>query len=105
MSCSSDDDHVLKLRLSSTGKDVDLKIRKGQSVSACKARLGSKLACGMRQRWFYGGKLLEDKVSISDLAIPHDHVIQVVFLHVENGNLNGTVGSKKLSPSKDPPSS
>ncbi len=87
-----EDGHLIKLRLSSSGKDVDLPVRKSETVSSCKVKLGMKISTTLRQRWFYGGKLLEDKTKVKDLSIPDSHVIQVVFIEpttigsIVNGN-------------------
>ncbi|XP_021966854.1 ubiquitin domain-containing protein 1 [Folsomia candida] len=89
---AEEDKHWIKLRLSSSGKDVDLPVRRAESVSSCKAKLGVKISTNLRQRWFYGGKLVEDKTKVRDLGVPDGHIIQVVFL--EHGlftNTNGTL--------------
>jgi hypothetical protein len=73
------DVHLMRLRLSSTGKDVELSVRLSETISSCKIKLAAKTCKTPRQRWFYGGRLIEDKIKVRDLGIPHDHVIQVVF--------------------------
>jgi len=71
----------LRLRLSSNSQDLDLLVRPSDSVGAAKARLSLAHpdTSTPRQRWFYGGRLLEDRARLSELAIPPDHLIQVVF--------------------------
>jgi len=35
------------------------------------------------QRWFYGGKVLQDKLKIEDTKVPKGHMIQVVLPSTE----------------------
>ena len=71
---------ILKVRLSSTCKDVKLSVGSNQSIARCKRRLHQKQELGsVRQRWYYGGKLLPDGLKIGDTHIPPTHVIQCVI--------------------------
>lgn len=71
---------VLRLRLSTTGKDVKLATRSVESILCAKRKLheleGIDPSC---QRWFFGGKLLNDKMKIEDAKIPANFVVQVVI--------------------------
>lgn len=37
-----------------------------------------------RQRWFFGGKLLGDKLRVEEAKIPPGYVVQVIINNVEN---------------------
>ena len=69
--------HVIRLRLSSSGAETEISLRGCDTVAQGK-RILARTYSG-RQRWFYGGRLLEDKKRIRDLSIPEGHVVQVVF--------------------------
>lgn len=69
----------LKLRLSHTCTDIKLMVYSTDSISICKKRLQSQEGIEpSKQRWFYGGKLLGDKLRIEEVKIPTGYVIQVI---------------------------
>uniref|UniRef100_A0A5S6QRT0 Ubiquitin-like domain-containing protein n=1 Tax=Trichuris muris TaxID=70415 RepID=A0A5S6QRT0_TRIMR len=79
---SSDSLHTIsvKLRLSSTGKDIHLMLKNSDSVSKAKQRLRQllpELPVPREQRWFFGGKMLSDRALVRDCNIPPGFVIQV----------------------------
>lgn len=78
------EDHMVRCRLSTTCKDRKMDVRMGETVNAVKKRLAKESEIGnVKQRWFYGGKQLHDKMTIADTRVPRGHVIQVI-LAVDN---------------------
>ncbi|XP_066277847.1 ubiquitin domain-containing protein 1-like isoform X2 [Branchiostoma lanceolatum] len=68
----------LKLRLS-TGKDLKLNVQTTDSVLHIKKRLNAEEGIeSSRQRWYFSGKLLQDKMRIEDAKIPKGFVVQVI---------------------------
>ncbi|XP_061105717.1 ubiquitin domain-containing protein 2 isoform X2 [Conger conger] len=68
----------LRLRLS-TGKDLRLAVRSSDSVQHMKRRLQAEegLAPGS-QRWFFSGRPLGDRMTLEELKISRDYVVQVI---------------------------
>ncbi|KAI8422071.1 hypothetical protein MSG28_009963 [Choristoneura fumiferana] len=64
---------ALRLRLSHTCRDLDLRATARHSVAQCKNKLHP-----WRQRWFYGGKLLGDRLLIEEAKITPGYVVQVI---------------------------
>ena len=74
------EEHMVRCRLSTTCKDVKMDVRMGETVSAVKKRLAKEAEIGdLKQRWFYGGKQLYDKMTIAETNIARGHVIQVII--------------------------
>ncbi|XP_067942927.1 ubiquitin domain-containing protein 1-like isoform X2 [Watersipora subatra] len=84
---------VVKLRLS-TGKDLKLTVGSKHSVKQIKRTLAKAENVSEDQRWYYGGKLLQDKLRIEDTKVPKGHLIQVVIPYVE-GEPDATVDVHK----------
>ncbi|XP_045468954.1 ubiquitin domain-containing protein 2 [Harmonia axyridis] len=69
----------LKLRLSHTCTDVKLLVYSTDTISSCKKKLQSQESIDpSKQRWFYGGKLLGDKLRVEEAKIPVGYIIQVI---------------------------
>ena len=70
---------MLKLRLSNLSKDIKVVVKSTDTVYKVKQLLqdskGIRSDC---QRWFFGGKLLNDKLHIQDAHIPKGFVVQVI---------------------------
>lgn len=70
---------TLKLRLSHTCTDIKLSVYTTDTISICKKKLQSQEGIeSSRQRWFYGGKLLGDKLRVEEAKIPPGYVVQVI---------------------------
>jgi len=72
----------LKVRISLTDSDCRMMVHSGQTVLSAKKKLFGqidKMVDPARQRWYFGGKLLSDKMRIADCNIPSGHVIQCVI--------------------------
>ncbi|XP_037047010.1 ubiquitin domain-containing protein 1 [Bradysia coprophila] len=79
---------VLKLRLSSSFSDTKLSVYSKDTIGQCKKKLQSQEnvdACC--QRWFYGGKLLGDKILVEDAHIQSGYIVQVI-VNTEHYNHN-----------------
>lgn len=75
----------IKVRLSTTEQEeTELSVRAGDTIAIAKIKLAQKISTASRQRWFYGGQLLEDRLRIRDLNIPGGHIVQVVFSDLPN---------------------
>ncbi|CAH1783559.1 unnamed protein product [Owenia fusiformis] len=69
----------LKFRLS-TGKDIKLITRSTETVFRVKKRIMEQEGIdSSRQRWFFSGRLLSDKMRIEDAKIPKGFVVQVII--------------------------
>lgn len=70
---------TLKLRLSSTCSDIEMTVYSRDTIGQCKKKIqalqGVRACC---QRWFYGGKLLSDKMFVEDAHIKPDYIVQVI---------------------------
>ncbi|XP_045612963.2 ubiquitin domain-containing protein 2 isoform X2 [Procambarus clarkii] len=71
---------VLKVRLSTTSKDVKLTVRSTDSIATSKRKLDIQESLnGSRQRWFYGGKLLGDRLLVCECNIVHNYIVQAII--------------------------
>ncbi|UYV75713.1 UBTD2 [Cordylochernes scorpioides] len=70
---------AVKLRLSTTGQDTRMVVRTGETVLSAKRRLQALEGIEpARQRWFFSGRLLGDKLRIEEAKLQTGFVIQVV---------------------------
>lgn len=70
---------TLKLRLSHNCTDVKLSVYSTDTISMCKKKLQSQEGVeASRQRWFFGGKLLGDKLHVEEAKITPGYVVQVI---------------------------
>ncbi|KAG7321218.1 hypothetical protein KOW79_015633 [Hemibagrus wyckioides] len=68
----------LRLRLS-TGRDLRLAVRSGDSVLFMKRRLQAQEGLeASSQRWFFSGRPLSDRMKLHELNISKDYVVQVI---------------------------
>ncbi|RUS79441.1 hypothetical protein EGW08_012782 [Elysia chlorotica] len=77
----------IRFRLSTLSHDIKLQVCTTDSVLKVKKRI-AEMQVGVephRQRWFYAGRMLSDKLHIEDCKIPKNHVVQVIVsvLHQE----------------------
>lgn len=82
---------TLKLRLSTTGEDVSVDCHSRETVHMVKQRLHQTMTetvpVASQQRWFYGGRVLMDKMRIGDCRIPQNFVVQVVIQNNNNAKI------------------
>ena len=76
---------IIKLRLSS-GKDLKLTVRSRHTIGKIKRILAKAESISPDQRWFYGGKVLQDKLKIEDTNVPKGHLIQVILPLEQSAN-------------------
>lgn len=70
---------MVKIRLSDTHKDNKMIVRTGESIAALKRRVFTDYGVEVsKQRWFFAGKLLYDKLTIGETKISKGFVVQVV---------------------------
>lgn len=80
---------TLKLRLSTSCTDVKLVVNSNETVGMAKKRLFQQLGNSdinlepSGQRWYFGGKLLVDKMRISETKIQPGYVIQVIYNEIK----------------------
>ena len=70
----------IRFRLSTLSHDIKLQVCTTDTVLKVKKRI-SEMQVGVephRQRWFYAGRMLNDKLHIEDCKIPKNHVVQVI---------------------------
>ncbi len=69
----------VKFRLS-TGKDLKLMVRSTDSVAKVKKLIHTEEGVeASRQRWYFSGKLLQDKLKIEDAKIQKGFIVQVII--------------------------
>ncbi|XP_064600099.1 ubiquitin domain-containing protein 1-like isoform X2 [Liolophura sinensis] len=69
----------IKFRLSHTNKDLKLFVRTTDTVMKLKKRIGDEQGIEpSKQRWFFSGRLLNDKLRVVDAKIPKGYVVQVI---------------------------
>jgi hypothetical protein len=82
-------EHKVRVRVSLTGDDVVLVVNTAETVLSAKRKLQhqevGKIPEPSRQRWYYGGKLLSDKLKVGDANIPAGFVIQCVVNNLDFG--------------------
>ncbi|XP_011253512.1 ubiquitin domain-containing protein 1 [Camponotus floridanus] len=72
-------EQTLKLRLSTTLGEVKLPVYSNDTIAIAKKKLQNQEGLEpSRQRWFFGGKLLGDKMHIEEAKVQPGYVIQVI---------------------------
>ncbi|WAR22376.1 UBTD2-like protein [Mya arenaria] len=80
---------VIKLRISLTSKDIKIKVRTTDTMLKIKKRLFElEKIEPSRQRLFYSGKMLNDKLKIEDVKIPKGNVVQVIVTPLEGEEIS-----------------
>lgn len=77
----SDEQEIkVKVRVSLSGEDVRLLLNTTDTVAQAKLKLQElvQLPEHCRQRWYFGGKLLGDKMRMGDCNVPSGYVIQCI---------------------------
>lgn len=78
----------VKFRLSTNSKDIKLLVRTTDTVLKIKRKLNELEGVEpSRQRWFFAGRLLNDKLRIADTKIMKSFVVQVIVTgdtHIES---------------------
>lgn len=70
---------VIKFRVSTLSKDLKLKVRTTDTVMKIKKKIFElEKIEPSRQKWFFSGKILSDKLKIEDAKIPKGYVVQVI---------------------------
>lgn len=78
---------MVKFRISSTCNDVKMPIYAKETVASAKKRLAIQESIEVsRQRWFFGGKLLFDRMKIENIKLHSGFVVQVVVSPKEQQN-------------------
>jgi len=77
---SGGEDLKVKVRISLTGEDVRLVLNTRETIGMAKKKLQDQegTAEPSRQRWYFGGKLLGDKLRVSEAGVPQGFVIQCI---------------------------
>ena len=69
----------LKFRLSNCNKDIKMGVRTNDTVLRVKRQIYDQEGIEpSRQRWFFGGRLINDKLRIEDTKIPKGCLVQVI---------------------------
>uniref|UniRef100_A0A2P2IDY9 Ubiquitin domain-containing protein 1-like n=1 Tax=Hirondellea gigas TaxID=1518452 RepID=A0A2P2IDY9_9CRUS len=77
---SGGEEVTVRIRLSTTSKDLKMLTRTTLTIAASKQRLQDQEGLGdVRQRWYYGGKLLSDSLRVQECGVPHNHIVQVII--------------------------
>jgi len=74
-------DLKVKVRVSATGEDVRLVVNTLETVGMAKRKLAEQEGVGEppTQRWYFGGKMLVDKMTMGDTGVPQGYVIQCIL--------------------------
>ena len=76
---ASGEELPIKIRLSTSIKDIKMTVRTGETISSIKKRIQAEHDIpSSKQRCFFAGKLLYDRLTISDTKISKGFVIQVI---------------------------
>ncbi len=79
------EEFMIRCRISTTCKDHKINVRGGALVGSVKKRLGKELDINpSKQRWFFGGKMLYDKMTIEETRVQKGFVIQVIILGADS---------------------
>jgi len=75
----------VKVRISLTGEDVRLVLNTAETVGLAKKKLSEQenIAEPAQQRWYFGGKLLGDKLKMGEVGAPQGFVIQCIVNSLE----------------------
>jgi len=77
---ASGEDMLIKIRLSTQQKDIKMNVRTGETISSIKKRVQADHNFPpSKQRCFFAGKLLYDKLTIADTKISKGFVIQIII--------------------------
>jgi len=78
---ASGEELKVKVRISLTGEDVRLVLNTLETIGMAKKKLQDQegTAEPARQRWYFGGKLLGDKLRVSEAGVPQGYVIQCII--------------------------
>ena len=69
----------VKFRLSNASKDLKLYVRTTDTVMKLKKRICDETGVDpSRQRWFYSGRMLGDKLRVEEAKIPKGYVVQII---------------------------
>ncbi|KAK3095298.1 hypothetical protein FSP39_012949 [Pinctada imbricata] len=69
----------IKFRLSNATKDLKLYVRTTDTVMKLKKRICDETGIEpTRQRWFYSGRMLGDKLRVEEAKIPKGYVVQII---------------------------
>ncbi|XP_055343790.1 ubiquitin domain-containing protein 1-like [Paramacrobiotus metropolitanus] len=73
-------DVAIKLRFSDSDKDVKFPVNTEESIASLKKRVHQSVrnVDPLDQRWFFGGKLLQDRSRLSEFKIRPGYVIQII---------------------------
>jgi hypothetical protein len=75
----SGEETTVKLRLS-TGKDLKIEVYTSDTILKVKKKLHAlEDVEPSKQRWFYAGRMLTDKMTVEDAKIQKGFVIQVIL--------------------------
>lgn len=71
---------IIKFRISTLQNDIKMGVFSKESVLSAKRRLTQMhgLSEPKDQRWYFGGRLLNDKLKIEDIKLQPGFVVQVV---------------------------
>jgi len=76
---ASGEELIIKIRLSTSTKDVKMSVRTGETIGAIKHRIHTDFGVPpSKQRCFFSGKLLYDKLTIGETKISKGFVVQIV---------------------------
>ena len=75
----------VKFRLS-TGKELKLQIYPSDTIFKLKKIINKREGVAVfRQRWFYSGRLLTDKMTVEDAKIVKGYVVQIIVSEEDKG--------------------
>lgn len=77
---ASGEELIVKIRLSTMTKDLKMTVRTGETISSIKKRIHAEHDVHpSKQRCYFAGKLLTDRLTIADTKILKGFVIQVII--------------------------
>lgn len=84
---------LIKVRISTSNRDMKLPVRTLDTIFAAKRRIHTLEGIDpANQRWFFGGRLLHDKMTIDEAKIPAGFIVQVIVTQPD-GKISPSVES------------
>jgi len=79
------EDVKVKVRLSTTGEDIRIVLNSMETIGMAKKKLQDQegLQDPSTQRWYFGGKLLGDRMRVEEADVPQGFVIQCIINTLE----------------------
>lgn len=84
----------IRVRISTDNSDLKITLRTLDTILFAKRHVHSIVGVEpSNQRWFFGGRLLHDKMTIEEARIPAMCVVQVIVSQLDGGKISPAIES------------